>query len=638
MSHRLALRVPFSRLALTAAAVCSLVLGRSAAAEVVYVTSFSTGELIRYDTVDPAGTRTVLSGSGTMVAAAAAAFGPDGRLYIGEDGDGATIAPRISRFDPATNSLSVVHTFAAFDVFPGSLAFKGTDLLVGRNPFYGNTGAIVRLAGVTTGSPSVSDYTTGGGLASSPGLAVAADGSLYVSDQTYNFVTKLASGPVKKFDASGAYVGEVIASGSNGLFGPTGLAVNGSRLFTASIMAGTVLQTDLGTGVTQFFASAGGPFEVGSLAGLSDGGLLAGSPSGSGSIYRFGADGTLVGTFSSGLGQVGGVVVAPVPEPSAAGLLAIAGGVALPAVQSARAASRRANCSNNLRQLAIAALNHEAARSCYPLGAESRPWAERPDFPHQFFRWSLLAHMTPYYEHEEILRGLDLSVPLYVGLSADAVAPQNKPIVRLTVPLFLCPGDRMTSVSETFGPTNYAGCAGSGANGGTPFDADGLFFINSRVRSKDIADGLSKTAAFSESLLGEGAVATTDRNAVTAATGYGFTFVAPLTQAGCSRPFYYNFTDLRGFSWANGEYRTTLYNHARLPNDPQIDCLAALMTTADKARMYAGYGWRAARSLHGTGVNVALADGAVRFVEDAVDPTVWRAAATRAGGESEPLP
>jgi prepilin-type processing-associated H-X9-DG protein len=115
-------------------------------------------------------------------------------------------------------------------------------------------------------------------------------------------------------------------------------------------------------------------------------------------------------------------------------------------------------------------------------------------------------------------------------------------------------------------------------------------------------------------------------------------FTAPLIDAACNRPFYYNFTDLRGFSWANGEYRTTLYNHARRPNDPALDCLAAQMSSADLARMYAGYGWRAARSRHPGGVNVALADGAVRFVEDGVDPAVWKAAATRAGGEAVALP
>jgi len=312
--------------------------------------------------------------------------------------------------------------------------------------------------------------------------------------------------------------------------------------------------------------------------------------------------------------------------------------VLLPGVQAAREAARRSHCTNNLRQLALAAASHESARGRYPIGAESRQWDERPNFPHQFFRWSLLAHLSPFYEEERLLRGLDLTVPLYIGLTPDAIAPQNKPIVSVKVPLFLCPSDRMAAVSSLFGPTNYGGCAGSGAGGGTPFDTDGLFFINSRVRPKDVTDGLSKTVAFSESLLGDGPVAVTTPAGITAATGYGFVFTAPLTDAACSRPFYYNFTDLRGFSWANGEYRTTLYNHARRPNDPTLDCLAAQMSSADLARMYAGYGWRAARSRHVGGVNVALADGAVRFVEDGVDPAVWKAAATRAGGEAVALP
>jgi hypothetical protein len=304
-------------------ALASLV--ASAVADTVYVASFTTGELVRYDSADPAGTATVLSGSGSLIQPGALAVGPDGNVYIGEDGDGATFAPRISKFEIATNTLSTVVAFGAFDVFPGSLAFKGNDLLIGRNPFYGNTGPIVKLANATSGPLALSDYTTGGGLASSPGLALAADGQLYVSDQTYNFISGVASGPVKRFDATGTYVGEVIASGSSGLAGPTGLAIRGSTLYTASIMNGSILQTNLATDATTPFASAGSSFEVGTLALLADGGLLAGSPSGSGSIYQFGSDGTLVGTYASGLGQIGGVATVAVPEPGALALAA--GGV-----------------------------------------------------------------------------------------------------------------------------------------------------------------------------------------------------------------------------------------------------------------------------------------------------------------------
>lgn len=315
-------------------------------------------------------------------------------------------------------------------------------------------------------------------------------------------------------------------------------------------------------------------------------------------------------------------------------ILAVLAGLLLPAVQQARESGRRTHCTNNLRQIGLAAASHESARGRFPIGSESRQWSERPDFPHQFFRWSVLAHLSPFYEQEALLRGLDLSVPLYIGLTPDAIAPQNKPIVKLTVPMFLCPSDRMQTVSDLFGPTNYAGCAGSGAGGGTPFETDGLFFINSRIRTKDVTDGLSKTVAFSESLLGAGPVAVRTAAGIDASTGYGFVFTAPLDEGPCSRPFYYNFTDLRGFSWANGEYRTTLYNHARPPNSPAMDCLAALMTDPNPARIYAGFGWRAARSRHPGGANVAMADGSGQFVGDTVDPAVWKALATRAGGET----
>ena len=315
MPHRVA------RFAIPAAILVLLIAARPAAADTVYVTSFTTGELISYDSANPAGTQTVLLPAGSIVQPSAVAVGPDGNLYIGENGDGSTYAPRISKYEPATLTLSTVYPFAGFEVFPGSLVFQGTDLLIGRNPFFGNTGPIVKLENATGGLLALSDYTAGGSLASSPGLALAADGRLYVSDQTYNFISGIASGPVKRFDAAGSYVGEVIADGADGLAGPTGLAINGTTLYTASIMNGSILQTDLTTDTTTAFATTGGPFEVGSLALLSDGSLLAGSPSGSGNIYHFGTDGTLMITFASGLGQVGGIATEAVPEPASASLV-----------------------------------------------------------------------------------------------------------------------------------------------------------------------------------------------------------------------------------------------------------------------------------------------------------------------------
>ena len=302
---------------LTAAVIACAALVATARGDTVYAVSFNDGRLIRFSSADPSNTVVTLSGSGAMGRAAGLALGPDGNLYIGDNGDFGSIAPSIKKFDLTANSLSTVYTFSSFELFPGSLAFNGNDLLVGRNPLAEDIGPIVRLANAVGGAATPSDFTSGGSLASSPGLAIGSDGTLYVSNQTYSNTSRVASGPVVKFDAAGLYAGEVIASGSStGLFGPTGIGIRGNTLYTVSIMDGSILKTNLLDNSTTAFGSAGGPFQASPLALLSDGGLIVGSAGGAGAIYRLDATGAVVGTFNSGLGTIGGLVVAPVPEPT----------------------------------------------------------------------------------------------------------------------------------------------------------------------------------------------------------------------------------------------------------------------------------------------------------------------------------
>ena len=308
-------------------------------------------------------------------------------------------------------------------------------------------------------------------------------------------------------------------------------------------------------------------------------------------------------------------------------------GLLLPAVQVARESGRRSACANNLRQLCLGLVNYETAQRKLPIGSLSKAFPSYPRVTAQHARWSTLAFLAPFYEQQALLDGLDLSVPLYIDLRPDAIAPQNKPIVKLVVPLFLCPSDRGTAVSPIFGPTNYAACAGSGGDG-SPYDTDGLFFINSEIRPKDVTDGFSKTLAFSESLLGDSS-AMNPGNA-TAANAYQFIMTAPLSDSSCAASAVWNFSDPRGFSWANGEYRTTLFNNRLVPNASTLDCMGCLMSPprSQADRLYAAYGWRAARSRHPGGVNVVMADGSGQFVTESVDPAVWKALATRAGGET----
>jgi hypothetical protein len=318
----------FARVAASIIAFLGLVaLPSISRAEFVYATSFSTGALVRFNSTDPVNTLTTILPAATLASPTGLAFGSDGHLYVGVSGDFATIAPTIARIDLSDNSVTTAFTFATFDVFPAALVFNGNNLLVGRNSFVGNTGPIVQLANMIGGSPVQGDYTSGGGLASSPGLALSGNGTLYVSDQTY--ADPLATGPVKRFDAAGNYIDELIADGESGgppawqLSGPTGLAIAGDTLYTASIMNGTILVTDLTDDTTQLFADTSLGFSTGPLALLSNGQLLSGDPSGFfDSVFHFNTDGSLVDTYAFGLGQVGGITVAPVPEP---GTLALVG-------------------------------------------------------------------------------------------------------------------------------------------------------------------------------------------------------------------------------------------------------------------------------------------------------------------------
>ena len=224
---------------------------------------------------------------------------------------------------------------------------------------------------------------------------------------------------------------------------------------------------------------------------------------------------------------------------------------------------RRISCQSNLRQLGIALHNYESAQGHLPCGAQAQEYPPAPSHPHTFYRWSALAHLLPYVEKSPTHAAIHFDQPLY-GPDLH-VTEDNRAAVAHVVPLFLCPSDRQQPVSIGYGPTNYATCTGSGSGGGTPFESDGLFYVNSRTRVSAIKDGTSKTVAASESLLGDGPERLLDRRQIDPRTVYAFANAVPLTEQACSQARIWNFTNRRGFSWANGDYRCTLYNHYLAP-------------------------------------------------------------------------
>lgn len=323
--------------------VFCLALAGVARGDAVYTVSLTNGGLFRFDSSDPYGTITNLTGTGAFQLPSALALGPDGHLYVGDFAFGG----RISRYNLTTGSISPVAYLNSGTsgytgpVWPASIAFRpasqGGQMLVGRSPFviyYAPSypqGPVLQIDGWRGNSPVVSDYTTGTAQNYSPGLAVAPDGTLFASNMIYPSALSPAYGSVLAFSGSGAFQDVAVqdGSGSGGLFGPAGLLLSGSTLYTASITTSRLFATTL-TGSTVPFGPtvSESSFEVGALAQLSNGNMLAASPGGSGNIYEVSsaASSTLYdSTLATGtaynlggefdLGQIGGVVTMVVPEP-----------------------------------------------------------------------------------------------------------------------------------------------------------------------------------------------------------------------------------------------------------------------------------------------------------------------------------
>lgn len=272
----------------------------------------------------------------------------------------------------------------------------------------------------------------------------------------------------------------------------------------------------------------------------------------------------------------------------------------LPAVQAAREAARRTQCVNNLKQIGLALQNyHDTVGGVFPSGYVSNFDAQGNDTGPG---WGWAAMLLTRFEQTPLFNSINFSLAVE--------APANLTGRLPNVNAFLCPSDPTASLYWAVirdaatgaprqnicqvAPSNYVGMYGNGEPGPS---GDGLFFRNGRVGLRDVTDGTAQTLAVGERShrLGEA------------------TWVGSVTNA---IMFPTDNDDI-------GRYRTETSSGMVLghvgegvgPGDRRGDVNQFF-------------------SLHsGGGVNFLFADGHVSFLKSTMNYQVYKALATRAGGE-----
>jgi len=287
----------------------------------------------------------------------------------------------------------------------------------------------------------------------------------------------------------------------------------------------------------------------------------------------------------------------------------------LPAVQAAREAARRIQCTNQIKQLALAMHNYYSAQGRFPAGAyceydQCVNGAE--PFPHVEYSagrapWSVM--LLPYVEQQERYDQFNFEAPflgMFYGANwqnwvSKTPTPNNIALQLTNNSLFQCPSNA-ASTADSFrsdycviaggGTDADAQCTGSGNQ--RHFFRNGIFWVNSATRMQEIQDGTAKTL-----LLGENVFFLSRQDEI-------------------NPTFWVWASSLRAVQSASGMGQVVYV----------IDPLNFFDETLDRHSA----GRRTLSSEHRGGAQAALADGSVLFLSDDTNVVVLRQLAQRADG------